>query len=240
MGGKALGITGTKLATLTLAITLGSGLAGCRFDEEKSDKTASSGDTSTTSPTTTTPPPTSSTNRAPNISGTPTTTAKVGLPYSFQPVASDPDGDRLTFEIKSKPNWATFDAATGRIAGTPPDGSAGTFTGVQIVVSDGKTSTAMNPFSINVVMPATGSAELVWEAPTANVDGTPLTDLSGYVIRYGKTAGALDKSIRINNPGTTMHIVDNLIEGTWYFSLSSLNSAGVESRPTGYVSRTIG
>jgi hypothetical protein len=37
-----------------------------------------------------------------------------------------------------------------------------------------------------------------------------------------------------------MYVVENLMEGTWYFSLSSLNSAGVESRPTGYVSKTIG
>ena len=180
MRGKALGITGSKLATLALAIVLGTNLAGCKSD-----------------------------------------------------------GDKLTFEIKSKPSWANFDPDTGLLAGTPPEGSTGTFTGVQIIVSDGKTTTAMNPFSIDVVMPAIGSAELAWQPPTTNEDGSPLTDLSGYVIRYGKTAGALDQSIRINNAGATMYVVDNLIEGTWYFSLSSVNAAGVESRPTGYVSKTI-
>jgi hypothetical protein len=84
-----------------------------------------------------------------------------------------------------------------------------------------------------------GSAELAWQPPMANEDGSALTDLSGYVIRYGKTAGALDQSIRISNPGTTAYVVDQLIEGTWYFTLSSVNAAGVESRPTGYVSKTI-
>ena len=142
------------------------------------------------------------------------TTAKVTFPYSFQPTANDADGDKLTFEIKSKPSWATFDATTGLLAGTPPEGSTGTFTGVQIIVSDGKTSTAMNPFSIDVVMPKIGSAELAWQPPTTNEDGTPLTDLSGYVIRYGKTAGTLDKSVEITTPGVTMYVVDNLIEGT--------------------------
>ncbi len=34
-------------------------------------------------------------NRAPTISGTPATTAKVGTAYSFQPSASDPDGNTL-------------------------------------------------------------------------------------------------------------------------------------------------
>jgi hypothetical protein len=242
MNGKVLGITGSKLAALAMAITLGAGLAGCKSDDEKQAAAETTGgSTSTTPPPTTSPPPsTSPTNRAPTISGTPVTTAKVSLPYSFQPTASDPDGDKLTFEVRSKPSWATFDSATGRLAGTPPEGSAGTFTGVQIIASDGKTSAAMDPFSISVVPPAVGSAELAWQPPTTNEDGSPLTDLSGYVIRYGKAAGTLDKSIKITNPGTTMYVVENLMEGTWYFSLSSLNSAGVESRPTGYVSKTIG
>jgi hypothetical protein len=52
--------------------------------------------------------------------------------------------------------------------------------------------------------------------------------------------GGLDQSVKISNAGTTMYVVEDLSEGTWYFSLSCLNSAGVESRPTGYVSTTIG
>lgn len=238
MSGTALGIKGSKLATLAMAVVLGTSLAGCRWDLDGSDKQSSTGGSGSAPPPTTTPTP-SPTNRAPTISGTPVTTAKVSLPYSFQPSARDPDGDRLTFEIKSKPSWATFSTSTGRLDGTPPEGSTGTFTGVQIIVSDGKTSTAMNPFSIDVVMPSVGSAELAWQPPTTNEDGTPLEDLSGYVIRYGKTVGALEKSVKITNPGTTMYVVESLIEGTWYFSLSSVNASGVESRPTGYVSKTI-
>lgn len=232
MYGMDGGIRGSVLATLTLAIVVGAGLGGCRFDWEKADAPAS-GNTSDGG--TVTPPA----NRAPTISGTPVTTAKISLPYSFQPSASDPDGDRLTFEIRSMPTWATFDPATGRLEGTPPDGSTGSFTGVQIIVSDGEATTAMAPFNIDVVEPAIGSAELAWQPPTANEDGTPLADLSGYVIRYGRTTGSLDQTVRITNAGTTMFVIENLIEGTWYFSLASVNSSGVESRPTGYVSKTI-
>jgi hypothetical protein len=100
--------------------------------------------------------------------------------------------------------------------------------------------TAMSPFSISVVDPIVGSAELSWMPPTLNEDGSVLDDLSGYVIRYGKTAGALDLNVRIDNPGTTAYVLENLVEGTWYFALSSVNAMGVESRPTGYVSKTIG
>ena len=239
MSGKAVGMSGSKFASLALSVMLAASLAGCKWGNTKTAAAPATGGGTVTTPTTPTTPTTSTGNSAPTISGTPVTMAKISLPYSFQPSASDPDGDKLTFEIKSKPDWATFDVNTGRLEGTPPAGSNGTFNGVQIIVSDGKTTTAMNAFSISVVDPVVGSAELAWQPPTTNEDGTPLADLSGYVIRYGKTAGALDKSVRITNAGTTMYVVDNLIEGTWYFSLSSVNASGVESRPTGYVSKTI-
>jgi hypothetical protein len=220
-----------RLAALAMAFVLGVGLVGCRLDSDTSDERSSGEDTNS---------PSSGSNSAPTISGTPAISAKVTLQYSFQPSARDPDGDRLTFSIQSKPDWATFDAASGRLQGVPPTGSNGTYTGVQISVSDGTTTKALAPFSITVSDPIVGSAELAWQPPMANEDGSALTDLSGYVIRYGKTAGALDQSVRITNPGTTAYVVDQLIEGTWYFTLSSVNASGVESRPSRYVAKTIG
>ena len=236
---KVYGTAGSKSAAmLMLTALLALGQTGCKLDEDK-DRSSGTTDGGTSGGIVT--PPTSGTtdNKAPTISGAPVTTAKVSLPYSFQPVARDANGDRLTFKIQGKPSWATFSSSTGRLAGTPPEGSNGTFTGIQITVSDGSLATTMAPFSISVVDPVVGSAELAWQPPTENEDGTALADLSGYVIRYGKSAGALEQSVRIMNPGTTMYLVENLIEGTWYFSLSSINASGVESRPTGYVSKTI-
>jgi hypothetical protein len=230
---KVYGTAGSKSAAmLMLTPLLALGLAGCKLDSDKNGFPLIR-DLGTSSPSGT------GANNAPTITGAPVTTAKISLPYSFQPVAQDANGDRLTFLIQSKPSWATFNSSTGLLAGTPPEGSNGTFTGIQITVSDGKVSTALAAFSISVVEPVVGSADLAWQPPTENEDGTPLSDLSGYVIRYGKSAGALDQSVRLTNPGTTMYIVENLIEGTWYFSLASVNAAGVESRPTGYVSKTI-
>ncbi len=240
MSGKATRMTAANLGARIFATLLVATLTGCFEDDSKVELTESVvGATPGSGTGGTTNPPPSTANRAPSISGNPITTAKVSLAYSFQPVASDPDGDKLSFAITSQPDWATFSTTTGKLSGTPPEGSAGTFTGVQITVSDGKTTTALAPFSINVVEPVVGSAELAWQPPTENEDGTPLSDLAGYVIRYGKAAGALDQRVRITNPGTTMYVVENLIEGTWYFSLSSVNASGVESRPTGYVSKTI-
>ena len=49
----------------------------------------------------------------------------VGQAYSFQPAASDPDGDALRFGIANKPTWADFDIVSGRLSGTPTDANAG-------------------------------------------------------------------------------------------------------------------
>ena len=61
-------------------------------------------------------------NAPPVLTGAPPTQAKVGEEYLFDPVASDPDGDVLTFRIENRPTWATFSPTTGRLRGTPgPD-----------------------------------------------------------------------------------------------------------------------
>lgn len=243
MMGKAVGNATTTTAKFFVSLIIVLAVAGCRWDDEKSvakpPSSSGSGDTSSgTGSTPTTPAPTA--NLAPKITGVPMTTAKVSMPYTFQPRASDPNGDRLTFDIKGMPEWASFDPSTGRLAGTPPPGSTGSYNGVQILVSDGVNVSELAPFSISVLEARIGSAELSWEPPTVNDDGTPLSDLSGYVIRYGRSMGTLDQDIRIDNAGATMFVVENLVEGTWYFSLSAVNRAGVESMPTGYVSLSIG
>jgi hypothetical protein len=56
---------------------------------------------------------------APVISGTPPAMDIVGQSYRFSPIASGPSGYTLKFAISGKPAWATFEAGTGRLSGTP-------------------------------------------------------------------------------------------------------------------------
>ena len=58
-------------------------------------------------------------NQPPQISGTPAITAYVGVDYSFQPVATDPEGQTVTFGVNSRPAWATFSTSTGLLSGKP-------------------------------------------------------------------------------------------------------------------------
>jgi hypothetical protein len=168
-------------------------------------------------------------NHAPTISGTPSTSVMQNTAYSFTPTASDADNDTLTFSIANMPSWAQFNTATGALAGTPTAANVGTTTGIVISVSDGKASTALAGFSVAVVATATGSTTLSWQPPTKNTDGSTLTDLAGYKIYWGTAAGNYPNSVTINNPGISSYVVDSLVAGTYFFVMTSLNSAGEES-----------
>ena len=224
----------TRALALTFLISLS--LTAC-FDSGNKREVAPPVAVPTTPPTT---PPISAPNQAPTISGTPLTAAKTNQAYSFQPTAVDPDGDTITFNVSNKPAWASFDTKTGKLAGTPSSSSTGKFSGITIVASDGTNSAQLGPFEITVASTATtGSATLSWQPPTENADGSPLTNLAGYVIRYGTQSGALSLQVKISNPGITTAMIEDLAPATWYFTVSAYTSTGVESLPSAVGSKTV-
>jgi hypothetical protein len=180
------------------------------------------------------------TNSAPTITGTPSLSARVGTAYSFTPTAKDANGDPLKFAVVNKPTWATFNATTGQLAGTPT--ATGTFSGVTISVTDGKATASLAPFAISVASATsggTGSASLRWTPPTRNTDGSTLTNLAGYKILYGTSSSSLSKSITVANPGVSSYVVDNLASGTWYFALKAYTTSGSESASSTVGSKSI-
>lgn len=187
----------------------------------------------------TTPPPTAGTNAAPTISGSPGSTVLAGQAYSFQPAAADPNGDQLTFSVLNLPGWATFNTSNGSISGTPAAAQVGAYSNITISVSDGTTSATLAAFSITVTDVAAGSATLEWTPPTRNSDGTALTNLAGYQVRYGREASNLDQTVSLDNPSINRYVVENLSAGTWYFAVVSVNSAGVTSSLSNTSNKTI-
>jgi hypothetical protein len=178
-------------------------------------------------------------NRAPTISGTPLLSVLVGLGYSFQPSATDPDGNSLTFSIQNRPSWASFDTTTGRLSGTPGLLDIATTSNIVISVSDGTAMASLSPFSLSVLNSASGSATVSWTAPTTNTDGTALTDLASYRVVYGQDAEALTQTSSVINASATEHTVNNLTAGTWYFGVIVVNAAGVESGLSNVATKTI-
>ncbi len=184
-------------------------------------------------------PPADPNNTPPTISGTPPATVTKDTLYDYTPVAADGDNDPLTFSIIGKPSWATFNSVTGRLSGTPGDQHVGTYSGIVISVSDGQASADLGPFSVTVQATSLGSATLIWQPPTENEDGTPLTDLAGYKIYWGTNPGDYPNSVTLNNPGLTTYVVENLSPGTYEFVATAINGSGVESRFSNAASKTV-
>jgi hypothetical protein len=214
-----------KIPVVVLLGLLGS-LGGC-FDDDDQNRTGSVDN------------PPAAQNAAPTITGAPPATVREGEPYEFTPSAVDADGDELQFSVSRKPAWASFDPATGKLSGTPSASDVGNFTNISIAVSDGEASASLADFNITVDAIALGQATLSWMPPTQNDDGTPLTDLSGYKIYYGRNQGDLTRVVVLNNPGLTRYVIEELSPANWFFAMSAVNSQGVESNRSATVSKTV-
>ncbi len=183
--------------------------------------------------------PATGNNSAPTIQGSPGGSVVAGQAYSFQPSASDSDGDTLTFSVANLPAWASFNQSNGRISGTPAAADVATYSNIRITVSDGEASASTSAFSITVSSVGAASVTLSWTPPTANEDGSALTDLAGYEVQYGRSQGALDQSIQVTNPSVNTFVVDNLSTGTWFFAVRSVNRQGVSSQTSSVASKTV-
>jgi hypothetical protein len=170
-----------------------------------------------------------STNNAPQINGNAPAIVTIDQQYVFQPSASDPDGDDLSFAIANLPQWAAFDDTTGLLSGMPVQGDEAVFDSIVISVSDGELMASLPAFAITVIQAATGTVTLTWTPATNNTDGSTLTDLAAYKIYYGLSEGDYPNEILIDNPGISSYVVENLSPNGYYFVSTSINSSEVES-----------
>lgn len=76
------------------------------------------------------------------------------------------------------------------------------------------------------------SVELAWSPPTANEDGTPVTDLAGYKVHQSTRPGEMYAGYTavIDVGLTTTYTVMGLLKGqTYYFAVTAYDTAGNES-----------
>lgn len=137
----------------------------------------------------------------------------------------------VSFTIANKPSWAAFNATTGALTGTPSASDIGTFAGIEIAATDGEQVTPLPQFTVTVTAEGTGAkaVSLAWTPPTENVDGSALTDLSGYRIHYGSEPQSYSQTIALDNPGLTRFVIESMPAGTHYVAMTALNKAGAES-----------
>jgi hypothetical protein len=154
------------------------------------------------------------------------------------------NGDYVSIAVQGSASSATGSSAgtgssTGTVSSAPISSSSATTPSGGGSSPSGSSSSAST--SSSSAAPPTGadSVTLTWTAPTQNTDGSALTDLAGYEIFYGNTAGAMTNAITVNTVGMLTYVVTGLSPGTWYFTIRAVNSAGVRSPNAGVVSITL-
>lgn len=76
------------------------------------------------------------------------------------------------------------------------------------------------------------AVNLAWAPPTLNEDGSPVGALAGYNVKYGTQSGSYSTKRFISGSTTTRAAIE-LPAGTYYFVVSALNTARVESQNSG-------
>lgn len=83
-----------------------------------------------------------------------------------------------------------------------------------------------------IALPFTQKTTLTWEAPTTNVDGSPITDIGGYKVYFSQVSGAYtDADSRDVGNVTSINIQNTIgnLKGQWCFVATVYDVAGNES-----------
>ena len=115
--------------------------------------------------------------------------------------------------------WSGTKAIQGS-ATVGPISQSTTFT----LTCTGDSGNAVAMLSISVL----GLVTLEWQAPTENVDGTPLNDLAGYRIYYGQFSRSYTDEVSVADELSTQHEIE-LPSGSYYFAMTALDGQGNES-----------
>lgn len=92
-------------------------------------------------------------------------------------------------------------------------------------------------FSLNASVAFPYSVTLSWDAPTKNANGTPLTDLAGYNVYYGKQHLTYETKIRVGN--VKEYTITNLAKDvSYYCAVTAYDISGNESSYSDEVSMT--
>ncbi|MFO7524441.1 MAG: T9SS type A sorting domain-containing protein [Ignavibacteriaceae bacterium] len=88
-------------------------------------------------------------NNSPVITSVPDTLAFVDSLYQYQVIAEDIDGDTLTYNLTTSPEWMSIDSLTGLVEGIPSSNDVGS-ADVTIMVHDGKGGSVNQIYTVHV------------------------------------------------------------------------------------------
>jgi hypothetical protein len=98
------------------------------------------------------------------------------------------------------------------------------------------TAAAVFSLLLGITYAEAAQVKLAWNAPTQNTDGSDLTDLGGYKVHFGTSAGNYSVSIDVGN--RTSYTVINLQDSvTYHFVVTAYNLSNIESDYSNSVSK---
>jgi hypothetical protein len=149
---------------------------------------------------------------------------------TFTLETTTPDG----LQILPRLIWSTTPAATSCTAS-----GASTWTGTKPASGNVQLAGVNTSQTYGLVCnwPGVSVVALAWEAPTQNTDGSPLTDLAGFRVRWGNAANNLGAGVYIQNPAARSWTSGALTPGTWFFGVHAFNALGLESAISNIVSK---
>lgn len=137
-------------------------------------------------------------NDAPRITSAAGTVASVGVPYSYDVNATDPDaGDVLTYSLVTRPAGMTINATTGLIAWTPAAAQSGA-NAVTVQVTDNGTPALSATQTFNIAV----AGAIDYDIVSFNVNG---------VLRVGRVATPV---MRFRNAATGQQLRTATLIGT--------------------------
>ena len=160
--------------------------------------------------------------------------ATIGKNASQQFAATGTYSDGSKQNVTGSVTWSSLNTSVATISNAA--GSNGLATGI----SAGSASIKAVSGSISgtaSLQVADRSVTLAWDAPATNTDGTALTDLAQYKVRYGTSSGTYTTTVSVTGGTTTT--LTNLAPGTYYFAVTAVNSSGAESSLSNEASKTI-
>lgn len=148
----------TTANSVSAAAAAGSGGSGSVAPSTSTTSNTTDPASTPTSVTPTAPPSGTSSSSSPSmsttdiqtISGMPASTANVGQNFTFRRAASDPRGAKLSVVIENGRVWSHFNKSTGELWGTPTSSDVGNYPDIRILVSNGKSTSMLAPFSLLV------------------------------------------------------------------------------------------
>lgn len=156
---------------------------------------------------------------------------------------TDPDSLPGTFTVSPQRGASPLTVTIQwDIPGVPDCMASGSWTGAKAAAGAQTVTnlTADASYTLSCTIPAVpGRAVLSWTRPTQNTDDSPLADLAGYRIVYGRTVGVWHETVDVPKPAVTTYTLDGLASGTWYFAIRAFTSSGTESALSNVVSKLV-